>query len=183
MSVANSITKSIIEIAKTENNILSSVADEGIFHMPELAFAYECGKKIMAESQTVFGRNAVKWKREIDLHNGGPSDLLFELGDGCLIVIEFKLRDTKQAYINDVKKLSELDDDKTLRLFCALIDVFDKDLQTDERIHAVENIPEINVVLVGKDNFKTKQNRYPSSPILNCVVAVWLVGDMPNIKI
>jgi len=183
MSLANHIAKLIIEVAESEDTILSDIADEGIFHMPELAFVYECGKKIMGHSKAVFGSNTVKWKRETDLGNGGPTDLLFELNDGYRVVLEFKLRDTRHAYIRDVEKLSKLDDKKTLRLFCALIDIFDKDLQTDERLNTVENINEIDVLLVARKDFSTKQYRYPSSPVLICVAAVWTVGDVPIIKV
>ncbi|WP_428356140.1 hypothetical protein [Methyloprofundus sp.] len=54
MPIANQIADVIIQVAKKENTILSTLANEGIFHMPELAFAYECGKAIMQESSSIF---------------------------------------------------------------------------------------------------------------------------------
>ncbi|WP_165367250.1 hypothetical protein [Aliivibrio finisterrensis] len=40
----NRIAQIICSVAESENKELSDISQEGIFHMPELAFAYECGK-------------------------------------------------------------------------------------------------------------------------------------------
>lgn len=182
MSLSERIANSIINVAVKEDVVLSDIAGEGIFHMPELAFVYECGKKIMENSQRIFGSNTVKWIREKDLDNGGPTDLLFELKNGYRVALEFKLRGTGPAYVRDIKKLSELNDKKTLRLFCALIDVSEKDLPEDGRGHAIENMPDTyDVSMVARKIFSTKQNRYVQSVF--CVAAVWSIGDIPDITV
>ena len=92
------ISKKICLIAEKENTELSKISNEGIFHMPELAFAYLCGKEIMRDKEIYFGDSEVKWIREFDFGNGGPTDLIFEINGNEKIAIEFKLRDTTQAY-------------------------------------------------------------------------------------
>ena len=177
MPLAERIAKEIFVVAQKEDAILLDIADEGIFHMPELAFVYECGKKIMEKKDAIFGNGSIKWIREKNLGNGGPTDLVFELSNDYKVALEFKLRDTSDAYINDVKKLDKLNNGKTLRLFCALTDVFDKDLPDDGRQSAVANCKRnggIKVKLVDRKIFSTKQNCYVRP--VSCVVAVWIVG-------
>ena len=107
------IADKITEVAKSENDELIKISEEtnqnlGLFHMPELAFAYECGKYIMENAHNIFEPDDIPvWKRELNLGNGGPSDLIFEFKDGYKIVVEFKMRDTIDAYLNDVSKLSK----------------------------------------------------------------------------
>ncbi len=180
VNISNKISNVILKVAKSEDSTLSSLVKEGIFHMPELAFSYECGKAIMSESQSIFGSNIPKWVREKDLGNGGPTDLLFEFKDGKRIAIEFKLRDTCHAYIKDIEKLFNLKDKKTLRLFCALIDVFENKLPDDGRQSAIERLDKYQVTIINKEKFPTKQNWY-TSPVY-CVAAVWSVGNIPDIK-
>lgn len=176
--LAKAIADSILKTAYSENLLLSRIADEGIFHMPELAFAYECGKQIMINSEEIFGNNSATWIREKDLGNGGPTDLLFELSSGQNVAIEFKLRDTANSYKKDVEKLAKLDGN-TMKLFCALIDVFDSKLPDDGRQHSIESLYEHEVRPILKKSFSTKQNWY-SSPVY-CVVCIWSVGIVPEI--
>lgn len=175
------IAKEIHNVARREDDTLRRLSNEGIFHMPELAFAYDCGKAIMNNIDGVFGVRRPNWIREIDLDNGGPTDLLFKFDDGSRIAIEFKMRDTSHAYIKDLEKLSRLTDVKTARIFCALVDVFDIDLPDDGRINAVESFDKMLVTSLNepKPHFSTKENRY-TKPI-SCVVGVWSVGDAPEI--
>lgn len=179
-SLANELAEIIIEVARREDNALSELANEGIFHMPELAFAYECGKAIMAQQSMLFAGNTPKWVREKNLGNGGPTDLLFEFSDGKRIAIEFKLRDTSNKYIKDIKKLSRLNDDVTLRIFCALVDVFESELPDDGRQKAVESFEDESVEVIQKESFPTKQSWYQSQ--VHCVAALWTVGNIPCIK-
>ena len=171
------LAETILAVAREEDSALWRIAGEGIFHMPELAFAYQCGRAIMENSSRLFEGDRPVWVREEGLGNGGPTDLVFKFDDGNKIAIEFKLRDTSHAYIADIKKLSRLDDNNTLRLFCVLADVYEKDLSDDGRLNAVENCSGIDVEKICKDVFLTKQHRY-SSPIY-CVSVVWSVGNVP----
>jgi len=180
MTIANKISQVIVNVAIQENSTLSSLVKEGIFYMPELAFAYDCGKAIMAKSKSIFGDNTPTWLREVGLENGGPTDLVFEFNDGKKIAIEFKLRDTSHAYIRDIKKLSELKDNNTLRIFCALIDVFTDKLPDDGRQKAIEDLKEYKVIEILKETFPTKSYGYVSP--MSCVVALWTVGDIPDIE-
>lgn len=175
----NNIAKTIQDVAFKENEILSEIADDGIFFMPELAFVYECGKAIMRDRHSIFGNNNPVWKRETDIGNGGPTDLIFELDDGYRIAIEFKMRDTADSYIKDIKKLSRIDDAKIIRIFCALIDVFTKNLPDDGRQKTIEDLPNSQVKLISKDDFPTKQNWYTTET--SCVTAVWSIGDIPSL--
>lgn len=176
--LADEIAKIIINVAESENSILFETSNEGIFFMPELAFAYECGKQIILNSEKVFGSNPVIWAREKNLGNGGPSDLVFELGSGHSVAIEFKLRDKRESYVKDITKLSKLDDN-TLKLFCSLVDVFDSKLPYDDRLEFKELQSDYLVNTIQKSSFKTKQNWYSSS--VSCVVCVWSIGYVPEI--
>lgn len=173
------IAEIISNLAKSENDTLYKIAGKGIYHMPERAFVYECGKAIMANSSEIFGGNAVWWLPEIDLGNGGPSDLFFELESGYKIVIEFKLRNTMYEYEKDIIKLSKIEDRNTVRLFCALVDVFDSKLPDDGRQGYIENLSEYNVQVLSKTVFPT--TTHSKSPI-SCVVCIWSVGFVPDIQ-
>ncbi len=170
------IAELIYETAYSENAALHDLANEGIFHMPELAFAYECGKAIIREKVAVFGDVHAKWLREVNLGNGGPTDLVFELENGEKLAIEFKLRNTTKSYENDIIKLCNLKDENINKLFCALIDVFDTKLPDgdDARLHHIENLSDYKVEPILKRDFKAIQNCYTAPT--SCVVCVWLVS-------
>jgi len=174
----DNIVRKIVEVAKKENNELMKIADNnlnselGIFHMPELAFAYMCGKKIMQDSYNIFGDNIPKWSRELKLDNGGLSDLVFEFNDESKIVIEFKMRDTVDAYIRDVEKLSELQDKKIVKLFCAVIDTMKKDLPFDDRVKKINSNPKTKTLYC--DSFKTNQTWYKSE--VYALIGVWKIN-------
>ncbi|WP_298441860.1 hypothetical protein [uncultured Ferrimonas sp.] len=163
----------IYDLAKQEERDLAPLAPEGIFYMPELAFAYQCGKAVMRDPAAIFGTDKVTWHRERDLGNGGPTDLLFELDDGRQLAIEFKLRSTSRAYQADVNKLAQIDDGNCTKLFCALVDVFSKDLPDDGRQRHIEAMSTPQVTVVFKHEFATRQQRYASA--VSCVVALWQI--------
>jgi len=174
----DSIIKEIVDVAKNENKQLMQISNSslnselGIFHMPELAFAYECGKQIMQNANNIFEGNIPQWCREFDLGNGGPSDLVFNFNDGYKIVIEFKMRDTVNAYIGDLDKLSKLQDEKIVKLFCAVIDTMEKDLPFDG---IVTKINEDNrTTKFPLRSFETNQTWYKSK--VHALVGVWRVN-------
>lgn len=99
---------------------------KGIFFAPELHIAFEIGKALFKERRNVFGTEEVKWHREVDLKNGGPSDLVFEANNEK-IVFEFKVSDTSQSYEKDINKLERLSESNEFirhRFFIALVDHF-----------------------------------------------------------
>jgi len=175
------IAETIGKVAEQEDTELKEF-NEGIFHMPELAFAYKCGKQIMKNSDMIFGDIKPKWKREVDLGNGGPTDLVFEFDNDRKIAIEFKMRDTRHSYKRDLEKLAKLNDKNTVRIFCALIDVSNKDLPDDGRQKYVEEFDgmEVRSLNEPKVSFEINQDRYPSL-LVSCVVGVWSVGSVPKI--
>ena len=122
--ILSRIGEMIERVAREEEFFLKSVANQRIFHMPELAFSYACGKEIMCHRKYVFGDLHPEWKRETVLGDGGPTDLLFELPNNKSIAIEFKLRGTGESYIRDIEKLLGLDQEKYAVAFCALVDAF-----------------------------------------------------------
>lgn len=169
------IAEIICKTAVSENTILREIANEGVFHMPELAFAYQCGKKIMQESNSIFDGSNVKWIREENLGNGGPTDLVFKLENGETLAIEFKLRDTTEAYEKDIIKLCKIKDPKTTKLFCALVDVFTSKLPDDGRQRHIESLPGYLVTPIKKISFDTLLQIYKSQ--VSCVACVWSVEN------
>ena len=176
------IAETIHHVAMREDVELSELVNEGIFFVPELAFAYAVGKKIMEDRERVFSGAPVKWRREIDLGNGGPTDLVFQYKDGKRIAFEFKISGKPSAYLGDIRKLSNLPAENTARIFCALVVAFEKDRREDLRIQAVQRFQDeqIHPLLDPFPFFSTKQRRY-QSPIA-CVVGIWSVGDIPKLK-
>ncbi|KFZ37103.1 hypothetical protein HR45_12785 [Shewanella mangrovi] len=170
------IAEIIYETAEQEDKELLEIANEGIFHMPELAFVYQCGKSIKKDANRIFGHDDVKWIRELDLKNGGPTDLVFENRDDETLAIEFKMRATDTAYQNDIMKLCRIERPNTKKLFCALIDEFDEPKQKDLRQERVELIEGVKVTLIFRNKFKTIQHWYASQ--VSCVVCVWLVESI-----
>lgn len=148
--------------------------------MPELAFAYDCGKAIMLKRRDIFGDVDVSWERELNLKNGGPTDLVFKLHkENRLIAIEFKLRDTKDAYLRDVNKLLALrsenvDGMEITRVFCALVDAFSDKCQSDARITSLDVHPCLRRIGDSIFSFSTKQKRFTGNAI-SCVVCLWEV--------
>ena len=172
------IARKIVEVAEKENQQLMAIAKSGanpkigIFHMPELAFAYECGKQIMQDVNKIFGDNIPEWSREKKLENGGLTDLIFAFDDGQKIAIEFKMRGTGTAYLDDLDKLSKLKDAKTTKIFCAIIDTFKKDLRHDGRVIEIndDSRTEKNLYLVS---FATNQTWYESD--VSALVGIWKI--------
>ena len=166
-------------VARREDLELNRIAKEGIFFMPELAFAYACGKEAMIHSKEIFGQTDVRWQREENLGAGGPSDLIFKLSDEKQIIVEFKMRDKINSYNSDIKKLSRMGS-LDAKIFCVLLDMFTKYLPDDGRLKQLEEssgeclIPLQNPFL----SFSTIQHSY-TNPI-SCVVGVWSVGEPPE---
>lgn len=168
------IAEIIFETAISEDKELSLIANQGIFHMPELAFAYQCGKAILKEAHAIFDGLSVTWIREGNLGNGGPTDLVFKLENGDTLAIEFKLRGTATAYKKDIIKLCKIKQPNTSKIFCALIDVFDSKLPDDGRQSYIESMAGYKVTSLLIKSFKTKQNWYQSKT--SCVVGAWSVS-------
>ncbi|MBC8400140.1 MAG: hypothetical protein H8E14_01485 [Candidatus Marinimicrobia bacterium] len=167
------------KVAIQEEVRLIDLCDEGIFFMPELAYAYECGKRIMEQSDHLFDGQIAKWHRELKLKNSGIADQVLELNTEPKhnIVVEFKLRAKINDYYADIDKLAKLNPKNYTRIFCVLLDMFTENIPDDGRIEKIENYKNYNLKALNTPfkQFSTNQHWYKSD--VSCVVAAWqLVG-------
>ncbi len=177
------IFDAIKEAVQTQKNELEIIS-KGIFFAPELVLAFSIGKVIYRDRANIFNAPAdkINWKREINLNNGGPSDIVFEVENSSEItqsyVIELKLRNTFDSYQADIDKLIRLpskEDKSYTKLFCALIDTFDK--EDDLRIKTIEKNNEDTISRVDDFLiFKTIEDRYSSKDV-HCVVGLWHIDS------
>lgn len=179
MCVIERIAEVFANVAMTEDQTLNSLCGEGIFFMPELAFAYACGKAVLANAGSIFPSDNPAWGREVDLGAGGPSDLVLMLPSNKRIVVEFKMRDTVTSYLADIAKLSRIDDDNVARIFCVLLDAFTKELP-DNRVASIQEMSPVPLTPLMEpfQTFPTQQNRYKGE--ISCVIAVWAIGHVPS---
>lgn len=110
MTKDKQLFETILCFAQSENKLLAENFRKGIFDMPELAFAYEIGKRVARDTEKYLGSKGYDWVREYVFDNGGPTDLAFLATDQTLpnCAIEFKMDDTVQKYAADVTKLAYL---------------------------------------------------------------------------
>ena len=159
MSKDEHLFQTIVTFAKQENELLAEHFHKGIFDMPELAFAYEIGKRVALDLEKHLGAIGYDWVRECDFGNGGPTDLAFisnavELPN---YAIEFKMDDTVQKYAADVRKLAALNsrlNEPTLweTYFCALKWVLHKE-QGNGFLQSMELAFGDSAQLVNSDGF------------------------------
>jgi hypothetical protein len=175
-------------VAEDEDRRLNDLCGEGIFFMPELVFAYACGKSVMEKRNKIFGETSVTWVREQNFGAGGPSDLVFAFPDGKKIVVEFKMRDKLHKYLADIKKLEKLDSASNARIFCVLLDPFTDhhtDNNHDSRIKQIESTAVKSSPLIRLNApfpyFPTRQHWYNKE--ISCVVAAWSVGEPPSVNL
>lgn len=174
-----------VKVAKDEDRRLNELCGEGIFFMPELAYAYACGKAVMEKKVEIFGQKKIKWIREDKVGEGGPSDLIIDLPDDEVkIVVEFKIRSRDDRYLADIKKLINLKGTKNIRIFCALVDRLTKDNRPDPRIvnlvqSATSESVTLRPLIESFPEFPTKQHWYVGDT--NCVVGVWHVEESSTI--
>lgn len=182
LSQLKQIASLFAEVASCEDDVLFNIAHQGIFFMPELAYAYACGKAVMTERKKIFGIRNVNWLRETDIGGGGPSDLVFDLSTNRVIV-EFKMRDKIQSYLADIEKLKRLVSNQNALMFCVLLDPFTKNLPDDGRVKEIVAKAgcKMTQLLEPFHCFPTKQNWYKEE--VSCLVAVWAIGDVPELKI
>jgi hypothetical protein len=174
------------DVARSEDEFFSAndIDGKGIFFMPEMAFAYQCGKAVMGKRKEIFGENPVNWKREESIDSSGPIDLIFEVGKGTAqsykILIEFKMRDTVDKYLSDIRKLAQLSNGgNTHCIFCVLVDSFSKE-DPDPRIDSLSQHSELKGLITkyGQDDFPafpTRQDWYKKQ--VYCQIAVWSVSS------
>ena len=128
----------------------------GIYFSPELFVAFCLGREISKNRGEIFPSDKVEWLREINLGNGGPSDIVFK-NEGLFTVIELKLRGTYDSYKADIEKLKRLKDGHR-KYFCVLLDSFTE--QNDDRLIKIENEYLRGINKVGHISFPTWNNWY-----------------------
>lgn len=161
---------SILETTLKIENDLKSINFTGIFFAPELYLAFEVGKDLYKKRIHIFGDNNIKWVRERNLGNGGPSDLILE-SEKNIYVFEFKIADTWNSYEKDIIKLKDLKyyQDKTIhKFFVALVDHFPG--KGDGRISFLENS---GLACHGSNSFPTNFSSYKND--VNCFLGVYHV--------
>ncbi len=77
-------------------------------------------------------------------------------------------------YHKDIEKLKNIDDSH-IKLFCALTDVFPKNLKDCGRIQ-MENINKVEILLDPKENFFPTDDTEYISPVV-CAVGIWKVYE------
>lgn len=169
------IFNEIKNFIEEEESFLKSISDNkndiGIYYMPELAFAYEVGKRIFSKRKEIFSEFIVVWKRETSYNSQGPSDLSFECYSGnvliCTFVIEFKLVAKLDDYKADIIKLNNLDD-KFVKLACVLIDTIS---DNDIRLMFYKN-PDSNfhIKIIDEYQFITKSYLYKNPINANLIL-------------
>lgn len=175
--------KESVQHQKDELDTLS----KGIFFAPELVLAFSMGKILYRDRAKIFNAPAeqITWKREVNIKNGGPSDIVFEVenrsGNLITYVIELKIRNTIDSYQADVDKLMRLTPEENksyIKLFCALVDTFDK--EDDLRIQKLEQNNATHLSRVDDFMiFKTIENNRYTSKDVYCVVGLWHVESHP----
>lgn len=143
--------KIIQKVARQENALLSNTYGKGIFQMPELAFAYECGKAIKKEHPTI-SHDTYNWVRELKLENMGIADLVFTSQNDPYYVLEFKMDDKLGSYKRDIKKLISLPTHYE-KYFCAIKHVFTD--QVDGFLESMKEEFGNKAELIGYDPIET----------------------------
>lgn len=179
MTTGERLLHTISIFAERENELLKEHFKKGIFDMPELGFAYEVGKRIALDAERHFGSAKYNWVREIDLKNGGPTDLVFLSSDNTAknYAFEFKMDNTAQAYAADIQKLralaSRTDTGQTWeKYFCALKWVLHKS-QGDAFLASLKNEFGNAAKLVGRSGFPCLVVD-PTKPQY-CLITLWKV--------
>lgn len=151
---------------------LYEINESGIFFAPELYLAFEIGKSLFKDQTAIFGTKDLKWIRERNLGNGGPSDLIFQSKDGKdVVVFEFKISSTSHGYQRDVIKLQALPKADTInyhKFFVALIDQFPG--KFDGRRDYLKNSSQ---QCLGEEAFEVHYSAYSGK--VNCVLALYQV--------
>lgn len=159
----------------TIDNELKSINNEllklrkSIFFAPELYIGFRISKAIYMNRASIFNSSEeINWQREINLDNGGPSDIVFDYDENKRLVIELKVRDTYNAYEKDIQKLKLLKNDEKqyIRFFCALIDTINR--EKDGRIQFLTKNYNLNNGF--QSEFDTAKQGYTSNIKCNLIL-------------
>ena len=163
--VIKNLSSFIYQKAVQENDELIKLCDYGLKKMPELAFAYQCGKEIYRLREIMLESVEYRWEREYTIEqSSGPSDLVFLIDDDQLpnYVIEFKLDATWYKYKGDIDKLKAIKNDKWVKLFCSFKHVFiEQEKDVDQAVDFLKTL---------KDEFGNKAQLVGEEKVFHTVV-------------
>ena len=174
---SNRLFETIFETIAREDRELNEAFGEGIFFAPELYISFVVGKALMKHQVPIFGAKC-QWKRELNLGNGGPSDIIIEtvFKESVLElhVLELKVRNTLGSYVDDINKLKKLTnlDIPTHAYFLSLTDTWYKNGESDVRIQKIKEIDQVE--LLGMDSFPSNNDRYKRD--VHCTVALYKIA-------
>lgn len=163
----------ILDTVLRIENDLKSVNSTGIFFAPELYLAFEVGKELYKKRIHIFGDNDIEWVRELNLGNGGPSDLILQ-SENDTYVFEFKIADKWNSYERDIAKLKALKNSGNksfYKFFVALVDHFPG--KKDGRLDFLENS---GLTCLGSNSFPTKFSSYKSD--INCFLGLYQIDSI-----
>ena len=155
-------------VARREDAEVRGLVGDGIFSVPELAYAYLVGKEAVAWLRSGSDRK-VQWERERSLGGAGPTDLVLTV-DGLVVAVEFKVAGTYPAYERDVEKLAA--SGAGAGVFVALVDRFAG--APDPRVAHVDGLRGTTRARPEFEAFPTRTRRY-TRPV-ECEVAMWAVN-------
>lgn len=162
----------IRQVVQRVETDLKELNNTGVLFVPEIYLAFEIGKSMYKNRLTIFGVDDIKWKREENLGNGGPSDIIFEYQKETF-VFELKIMSNQGSYERDIWKLQKLknsDERSYQTYFIGLIDMWENSIN-DARYNYLEQTTSIQKV----DGFHFNVN-YPSKiKSLVCFLGVYEV--------
>lgn len=176
-----------LDVAQREDAELHALTGTGVFFMPELAFAYAVGKEMAHRAKVIFPGETIDWQRETEVGGGGPTDLVFRVGEQRPLAVEFKTSATWPAYVADVAKLRRIHERKPGcydLAFCAVVDANEAHGVGDPRVDRLAGSAEKGATVEGAlgvrlervgplVTFPTQSPHYRSR--LVAVVGVWHV--------
>lgn len=158
-----------VAVAQHEDADLRLLGKNGVFDMPELAFAYAVGKEWTRRLSALHPDQTVTWRREVGNGRSGITDLVMEVKDHRPVYVEFKMANHRHAYQADIEKLQALTGDID-RVLCLVVDSFDG--ESDGRIaHIAPHLDPVGPLSVFETS-PTPRNK------VRCVVGVWTVRQL-----
>ncbi|MBR9859787.1 hypothetical protein GYB22_03380 [bacterium] len=160
----------LTELTLREDEQLRALTGKGIFFIPELAFAYLCGKALFSKNEI---SKEYIWVRERTYPEYGIADLVLEPIDQSVhkeIVLEFKMDVAIDSYISDIIKLQRLSESYH-RYLIALKFLFSEQIEDYKESLRSKVILEWSATIVAQKEFQTIHPAYatPGVGLLNII--------------
>ncbi|MGD8781486.1 MAG: hypothetical protein PVH88_21285 [Ignavibacteria bacterium] len=173
----------IVSAIRGEDLQLFDLHKKGIFFIPELAVTYLVGRAIVKNSYQIFGEEVKNWIAEHRIQDDvGPNDLILTLESNVKVVFEFKTRPKDiYRYLKDIEKLSKINDDNVIKIFCGLMEYVSGTEYNDDFIKMFEDKAKVPLHRIVEDNkffdyFTTKDHAIQNyDKQMCCVVGLWKV--------